>query len=319
MPAISVIVPVYKVEPYLDRCVKSILAQTYTDFEVILVDDGSPDNCPAMCDAWAEKDSHITVIHQANGGLSAARNAGIDWAFQHSDSEWLTFIDSDDWVHPQYLAKLLDAAEQNGVAVSVCDYAETTGEEPIVDAETVATIWRPEDFFVQRNTNAVIACGKLYRKACFADVRYPVGRIFEDGFTTHKLLFLYDKVAYISAPLYFYYQNPNGIMRSSFSLKKYDGIVACEERAAFFRERGFTELAENEQKRIRFEIAHFAIAARKAGIYDQVPEQYRMGWWKAMRTVRSMCSKDQFEWVIVQYHPFLVKLSAIVAKIFGFS
>ena len=319
MPTISVIVPVYKVEAYLDRCVKSILAQTYTDFELILVDDGSPDNCPAMCDAWAEKDSRIVVIHQANGGLSAARNAGIDWAFAHSDSEWLTFIDSDDWVHPQFLAKLLDVAEQNGVAVSVCGYAAISGEEPAVDTEARAILRTPESFFIEKIVNGIVAWGKLYRKACFADIRYPVGRLYEDGFTTHKLLFMYDKVAYISAPLYFYYQNPNGIMRSSFSLKKYDSIVACEERAAFFRERGFTELAENEQKRIRFEIAHFAIAARKAGIYDQVPEQYRMGWWKAMRTVRSMCSKDQFEWVIVQYHPFLVKLSAIVAKIFGFS
>ena len=103
MPQISVIVPVYKVEPYLRRCVDSILGQTFTDFELILVDDGSPDNCPAICDEYARKDTRVHVIHQENGGLSAARNAGIDWAFANSDSQWLTSVDSDEWVHPEML------------------------------------------------------------------------------------------------------------------------------------------------------------------------------------------------------------------------
>ena len=103
MPQISVIVPVYKVEAYLARCVDSVLAQTFSDFDLILVDDGSPDNSGAICDEYAEKDPRIVVIHQKNGGLSAARNAGIEWAFAHSNSQWLNFIDSDDWVHPEYL------------------------------------------------------------------------------------------------------------------------------------------------------------------------------------------------------------------------
>ena len=104
MPIISVIVSVYKVEPYIRQCVDSILAQTFTDFELILVDDGSPDNCGAICDEYAAQDCRVRVIHQENGGLSAARNAGIDWAFANSDSQWLAFVDSDDWVHPDYLA-----------------------------------------------------------------------------------------------------------------------------------------------------------------------------------------------------------------------
>ena len=103
MGRISVIVPVYKVENYLHRCVDSILGQSFADFELILVDDGSPDNCGSICDAYAVKDSRIRVIHQENGGLSAARNAGIDWVFAHSDSQWLTFIDSDDWIHGSFL------------------------------------------------------------------------------------------------------------------------------------------------------------------------------------------------------------------------
>ena len=110
MPTISVIVPVYKVEPYLNRCVDSILRQTYQDFELILVDDGSPDRCGEICDEYARQDGRVHVIHKENGGLSDARNAGIDWVEANSDSQWLIFADSDDWVHPELLARLLDAA-----------------------------------------------------------------------------------------------------------------------------------------------------------------------------------------------------------------
>ena len=106
MPEISVIVPVYKVEPYLRRCVDSILAQTFTDIEVILIDDGSPDGCPAICDEYVQQDNRVKVIHQENRGVSAARNAGLDWVFANSDSQWISFVDSDDWVHPQFLEYL---------------------------------------------------------------------------------------------------------------------------------------------------------------------------------------------------------------------
>ena len=112
MPKISVIVPIYNVEKYLRRCVDSILNQTFSDFELILVDDGSPDNCGKICDEYAVKDRRIVVIHQKNGGLSTARNAGIDWAFVNSNSQYLSFIDRDDWVHPDFLEFLYRAILQ---------------------------------------------------------------------------------------------------------------------------------------------------------------------------------------------------------------
>ena len=112
MPQISVIVPIYKVEQYLERCVDSILNQTFTDFELVLVDDGSPDNCGAICDEYAKKNERIVVIHKENGGLSDARNAGIEWALNNSGSEWITFIDSDDWVHIDYLEYLYNSAKK---------------------------------------------------------------------------------------------------------------------------------------------------------------------------------------------------------------
>lgn len=132
MSLISVIVPVYKVEKYLPRCIDSILAQTFQNFEVILIDDGSPDHCPEICDEYAGKDDRITVIHQENGGLSAVRNAGINWAVAYSDSEWVTFVDSDDWIHPRMLEFLLNAAKVFDVNISMCHFVKTNGEEPII-------------------------------------------------------------------------------------------------------------------------------------------------------------------------------------------
>ena len=198
---ISVIVPVYKVEKYIHRCVDSILAQTFTDFELILVDDGSPDNCGKICDEYAEKDNRIHVIHKENGGLSDARNAGIDWAFANSDSEWITFIDSDDWIHPKYLEALYNAVKETGCEISICGYEETTGDSPKVDDINLqAVIVSTEDFFCEHNVNAVVAWGKLYKKELFREIRYPVGKLHEDEFTTYKLLFQYENCAFVNQP-----------------------------------------------------------------------------------------------------------------------
>ena len=240
MPKISVIVPVYKVEQYLDRCVESVVAQTFSDFELILVDDGSPDNCPKMCDDWEKKDERIIVIHQQNGGLSAARNAGIDWVFSNSDSEWITFIDSDDWVHTKYLEVLYRAVIDNEVDISVCGFERTSGETPDVEEDALMPVlWIPEDFYVEKNTNAVIAWGKLYRKQFFVDIRYPVGKIHEDEFTTHKLLFKCERIAVINAPLYAYFINENGIMGTGGS--DHFKVEACSEKVSFFDELHFNK------------------------------------------------------------------------------
>lgn len=240
MPQISVIVPVYKVELYLRRCVDSILAQTFSDFELILVDDGSPDGCPAICDEYATQDSRVRVIHQENGGLSAARNAGIDWVFANSDSEWISFVDSDDWVRPEYLERLLSVAMDNHVDISICGYAETTGEEPKINPEQLAPrLWNVEEFFVAHNVNATIACGKLYKKQCFENIRYPVGKLHEDEFTTYRVLFALQYIAVIPEALYLYYVNNSGITKSAWNLRRMDAYTALEENIRYFTENGF--------------------------------------------------------------------------------
>lgn len=240
MPYISVIVPVYKVEQYLNRCVSSILAQSYKNFELILVDDGSPDNCPRMCDEYAIHNSFIHVIHQENGGLSAARNAGLDWILKNSNSEWVTFVDSDDWIHPQFLETMVNAAVTLDCDISMCQFRITEKYSDTFECnirydysrEKVVDIYENEKF-IANGANA-----KLYKKELFKKIRYPVGKIHEDRFTTYKILFQYDKVAVVHYPLFFYFINYEGIIHSKWTLRRLDNIEAAEQQIKFFEEHG---------------------------------------------------------------------------------
>ncbi len=243
MALISVIVPVYQVEAFLPRCVESILQQSFSDFDLILVDDGSPDRCGDLCDEYAARDRRVHVIHQENGGLSAARNTGIDWAFESSDSQWLTFVDSDDWLHPQTLEVLLKAAEEQNAKVSICGYQETTGKNPSASGEMLCTaVWTPRDFYMQQIKNFTVAWGKLYRKECFQNIRYPVGKIHEDEFITYQILFAQEKLAVVAAPLYAYFVNPTGITRKPWNPKRLHAWEAYEQQLPFFEALGDAEL-----------------------------------------------------------------------------
>ena len=272
MPTISVIVPVYKVEPYLRRCVDSILDQTYSDFELILVDDGSPDNCGAICDEYAQKDSRVVVIHQENGGLSAARNAGIDWAFANSDSRWLSFIDSDDWIHPQYLERLLDAAEKKDLPVSVTSFQRVSSETDVTIQDLMTAnpeIWETEELFCKKNVEATIACAKLYRKELFRDLRYPVGRIHEDEFLTYQILFQTKQVVFLPEPMYWYFQNENGIMHAKWTAKRLDNIDAHREQIRFFRKNGYTSALQVKSRHFALLICRSLAELKKTEIRDK--------------------------------------------------
>ena len=237
MPNISVIVPVYKVEPFLHRCVDSILAQSFADFELILVDDGSPDNCGAICDEYAGKDRRIHVIHQKNGGLSAARNTGIDWAFANSDSRWLAFVDSDDWVHPEYLQQLYTAAEETLCKISVCGFYRTAGEEFPPEQDFSVQCLSADDYYcgnVHEGVTAVV-WNKLYHKSLFKSLRYPIGKLHEDEFTTYLAVYKAGKIGVTPARLYAYYQNPEGIMRSEWNPRRMHVLEAFEQQIEFAR------------------------------------------------------------------------------------
>lgn len=226
MPDISVIVPVYNVEAFLRRCVDSILQQTYTDFEIILVDDGSPDRSGEICDDYAEKDNRIHVIHQSNGGLSAARNAGLEWVFTNSNSNWISFIDSDDWIHPFFLQLLHDGIIQYDVNICQCRYLETNGTEPTPAVEGTLFCITPDEQFIKHYS--AYMCDKLFAKSCWQGIRFPEGLLYEDVTIWYKILFAQQKIAFVNEVLYYYYANPNSIVRMDWTTAHFARIIAWD-------------------------------------------------------------------------------------------
>lgn len=233
MAAISVIVPVYKVEPYLHRCVDSILAQTYSDYELILVDDGSPDNCGTICDEYAAKDSRVHVIHQKNSGVSAARNVGLARAFANG-CQWVAFVDSDDWIHSRFLEVLHRAAVENAVLFSYCGFCyvqegEAVSENTLPDALHV-NVHSPEDVFYSRNDGIVMSyvCRCLFHIRLLLGIRFPEGRLWEDAYIFPEIIFRTERVAEVDAKLYYYLQRKGSAVHSNWSIAKLDELYSFE-------------------------------------------------------------------------------------------
>lgn len=228
-PKISVIVPVYKVEPYLRKCLNSIVNQTYQNLEIILVDDGSPDSCGAICDEYAAGDRRIKVIHQANGGLSAARNVGIDIA----TGDYIGFVDSDDWIELDMYEYLLSGAQQSEADIAVCGMFEELPDRQNIrswqEAETFDTEGGLEQLFLRKKYSHS-AWDKLYRHALFADVRFPNGRNFEDIATTYRVFEKARTVQLMPEAKYHYLQRSNSIMGDSSLRNRVDSYIAAKEQ-----------------------------------------------------------------------------------------
>ena len=188
-PLLSIIVPVYKAEKHLDRCVESILSQTYGNIELVLVDDGSPDACPAMCDAWAEKDGRIKVIHKPNGGLSSARNAGLVKA----SGEYVFFLDSDDTISANCIELLADAVRHDNSDICIANVARIDENGKPIKALLFDSdmLLSKDDVFediAKKGLFAyVISCGRLYRRNLFDGISFPEGRLNEDAFVYYRL------------------------------------------------------------------------------------------------------------------------------------
>lgn len=226
---ISIIVPVYKVEKFLTKCVNSICNQTYKQLEIILVDDGSPDKCPQMCDDYAQKDSRVRVIHQKNQGLSAARNSGIDVA----RGKYIMFVDSDDSIDPETCQELLEKMLTNDVdIVSFPSYTIRYGIVKHKKRTGSFTIKKqPEIMEYYLSDNDGTAWNKLYKREVIGNIRYPVGRIAEDCATTYKIAEQAHSIGYLDKEMYCYYKNPASLSHTSFDLqKRYDFYLAFKER-----------------------------------------------------------------------------------------
>ena len=231
MAAISVIIPVYQVEKYIRRCLDSLLAQTFSDFEAILVDDGSTDQSGAICEEYARKDPRFVVFHQKNQGQSVARNYALDWVYANSDSRYISFVDSDDWVHPKYLELLYEAITRFSVKISQCGIVRTTG--PISEHAITNKMFCVTADDAYANWFTAYFWGKLYHKSCFESLRFPVGQIFEDVAIWYKLLFSLDQIAIVDEPLHYYYQRQDGATNSVWTPKKLPQIDAWAAQLEF--------------------------------------------------------------------------------------
>lgn len=225
-PLISIVIPIYNVALYLERCLESVCSQTYQNLEIILVDDGSTDNSRHICDEYAARDNRINVIHKENGGLSEARNVGID-IFK---GEYITFIDSDDFVHNGYIQRLYDLLIGGEADISVIGQQKFSSSNEIKEHEKDSNIKyftgisAIADMWYQKNI-LTSAWGKLYNKSLFHEIRYPVGKLYEDLATTYRLFYLAKKIVYSSEILYYYYQRSSSIMYQKFTLDKMDRIA----------------------------------------------------------------------------------------------
>lgn len=228
-PLISVIVPIYKVEPYLPKCIESLLAQTYRALEIILVDDGSPDGCGAIADTYAKKDGRIKVLHQENKGLSAARNTGIRYA----SGEYIGFVDSDDWVTNDMYRLLVEAAESYGAEISVCHfcYVYPNGREEIRRSDSFrVTAEEAIELLVAGEILQDYVCNKLFKRKLFDTIRFPEGKHFEDISTTYQIVQMASHIICIPQACYYYLQRDTGIVRSNTLRNELDCFYAKLER-----------------------------------------------------------------------------------------
>lgn len=246
---ISVIVPVFRVEKFLEHCIQSVLRQTYENFELILVDDGSDDNCPAICDRYAKDDVRVKVIHKQNGGIGETRNAGL----QIAEGEYITFVDSDDYIHPQMLEMCMNSFQKEpDVDIAMCRLKKVSEDDNRayeVQKEVTSSyrllrhIEIVEEMFAADYETYVVSWNKIYRRKLFDGICFPVGKIHEDIFTTYKLLYNARGLALMDEELYYYRQRAGSAM-SAFHIKGYyDDLEAINERLAFFLDKGEKEYA----------------------------------------------------------------------------
>ncbi len=241
-PLVSIIVPIYGVEQYIEKCVESILSQTYTNIEVVLVDDESPDKSPAICDQYASRDGRVKVLHKKNGGLSDARNAGLEV----STGEYISFIDGDDYVAKNFIETLINLCIDESAEISCCgyipvfeDYGKGVNSYDSTLKKTFTAPLAIEDTLKADGTLQVMTWNKLYSRNVFeADsIRFPVGKIHEDNFTTYRLLFNAIKIAYSYSQLYFYIQRPDSIMGKPFNIRSLDRLEALTGMESFLNEK----------------------------------------------------------------------------------
>lgn len=311
MPLISVIVPVYNTEQFLHRCVESILTQSFGDFEILLVDDGSTDRSGFICDEYAEKDDRINVLHQHNQGQGAARNNGLDWVFANSDSSYIAFVDSDDWIHPKFFEFLLKGLKEYNVDMCQCSHIKTEGKDTIpYDVSVEYICVSPEEQYIHHYSPYIWE--KLYKRNVWETVRFPEGQIFEDLAMWYKLLFSQDRIALTDTALYYYYMNPDSTVHQEWRLPRMARMNAWDAQLEFFSHQS-NPLVETvvehystvckEEFYLIGESSEISVS-EKENYQESIAERVRM----LMRDFRRPLKKSSnYRWCLEIMHPFFSK------------
>lgn len=314
---ISVIVPVYKVEKYLDRCVESIVTQSYRNLEIILVDDGSPDQCGHICDLWALKDQRIKVIHKQNGGLSDARNAGI----RASSGEYLAFVDSDDTIAPEMIERLYTAAQSNSTKMVLCNVlwvdekGKTTNDslafalrnECLSAEQILPRLYQPNSLVF------IYAWNKLYHRSLLSVETFPVGKWHEDAFVAAQLIWKAGNVACIDYIGYYYLESREGsIMNTQNDVRHLDNLEALLLRYGFFQEIGQTELLHETRARVLKELEKYYWGEpSKDPAYDARMNQIRQGY----NSLTGLPFKEWAKWKLFNICPKLEQFLVSFRKV----
>jgi len=311
MPEISVIVPVYKAESFLADCIDSILSQSFADFEVILVEDGSPDNSGRICDAYAEKYDCISVIHQRNQGQAAARNR----AMVQAKGEWICFVDSDDLIHPRMLELLHQAAEESGAPISMCGMLEavTQPEDFDQDRETQFQILNMDEETLVTLLDADqypgwVACAKLIRRELIEAYPFREGRVYEDNEAVCRWICNGGTIARTEEKLYFYRGNPDSTTKAAFRLKSLDYLWALESIIIFYTDLGYEKMRQRFISRYIDAVLSCCNGARyllgQPDLVKQIEKQTKA----FLCREQIKLTKGQFEALLDVMHPGLVKI-----------
>lgn len=312
MALISVIVPVYKVENYLARCVDSILAQTFSDFELWLVDDGSPDCCPEICDAYAAQDARVRVIHKENGGLSSARNAALD----RMNGQYVCFVDSDDYIPVDALQSLYEALTETGADVAVGNMQsvdEQGREHSFYHPAACRTVLTGDAILTTMNQPC--APNRLYQAEIFQGLRFPVGRLYEDVFIYHKVLAQTKKLVLTGKTDYYYLIRSGSIMHGDYDPRFTDIIFAIRERYEWLDSIGQSQLANEARlfvySRVAVAYAHLNTAdAAQSQLRREITEIYK-DCYRVLMQDPSIGSKQKCRLWLLRYLP------AVHTRLFG--
>lgn len=309
MPMISVIVPVYKAEKYIESCVQSILAQTYGDFELILVEDGSPDRSGEICDDLKETDTRIRVVHKENGGAATARNVGLDVA----KGEYIAFIDCDDCVHPKYLEFLLALQKETDADFSLCYYDFFTedgdwfNDDPRMEYELLNGAELLENFTEHyRKVSLISLCMKLFKKEVFEGMRIPEGYIEEDSMSLPHILERSKRIARSEEKLYHWRITPGSVTRSGLTEKSFAHIEVRRYQAEFFAERG-SDQADHFRKEFLVRVLHYyyKVQDEKPELMDALKpylKTYRKLYFRYIRA-KGLCMREKIAYTLFLVSP----------------